>query len=140
LQRLKVITGIMLTMLLVGMLALAFKVKPVAAVDWWPMFRHDLSRTGYSTSTAPNTNNTLWNYTTGSAVHSSPAVADGKVYVGSWDNKVYCFGPQPSPPPVGGIWIPVNKFGLLAPYIALASTILIATATTAIYVKRRKKK
>ena len=42
--------------------------------------------------------------------------------------------------PVGGIWIPVDKFGLLAPYIGLASTIIVATAATAIYVKRRKKK
>jgi hypothetical protein len=41
--------------------------------------------------------------------------------------------------PVGGIFIPVDKFGLLAPYIALASTILVATATTAIYVKRVKR-
>ena len=43
-------------------------------------------------------------------------------------------------PPVGGIWVPVDKFALLAPYIGLASTILVATAATAIYVKRRKKK
>jgi len=49
--------------------------------------------------------------------------------------------PSPSPtPPVGGISIPVNKLALLAPYIALASTILIATAATTIYAKRRKKK
>ncbi len=61
-------------------------------VDWWPMFRHDLSHTGYSTSTAPNTNQTLWKYTTTGSVRSSPAVADGKVYVGSVDNKVYAFG------------------------------------------------
>jgi len=59
-------------------------------VDWWPMFHHDPGHTGYSTSTAPNTNNTIWNYTTGNWVASSPAVADGKVYVGSWDCKVYC--------------------------------------------------
>jgi len=45
--------------------------------------------------------------------------------------------------PVGGIWTPVDKFVLLAPYIALVSTILVATAATAIYfkhVKRRKEK
>jgi penicillin amidase len=42
--------------------------------------------------------------------------------------------------PVGGIWVPVDKFVLLAPYIALVSTILIAIAATAIYVKRRNKK
>jgi len=41
---------------------------------------------------------------------------------------------------VGGIWVPVDKFGLLAPYIALASTILVATAATTIYGKRRNKK
>ena len=45
--------------------------------------------------------------------------------------------------PVGGVWIPVDKLGLLAPYIGLASTIIAATAATAIYarrVKRRKQK
>ena len=46
-------------------------------------------------------------------------------------------------PAVGGIWVPVDKLGLLAPYIGLASTIVVATVATAIYakrVKRRKKK
>ena len=45
--------------------------------------------------------------------------------------------------PVGGIWVPVDKFSLLAPYIGLVSAILAATAATAIYAKRiehRKKK
>ena len=41
---------------------------------------------------------------------------------------------------VGGVWVPVDKFGLLAPYIGLASTILVATAATAIYVKRVKRR
>jgi hypothetical protein len=52
----------------------------------------------------------VWSYTTGDSVLSSPAVADGKVYVGSMDGKVYCFGwpspgttpattPSPSPSP-----------------------------------------
>ena len=31
----------------------------------------------------------LWSYTTGSWVHSSPAVANGVVYVGSDDGNVY---------------------------------------------------
>lgn len=43
-------------------------------------------------------------------------------------------------PPVGGVWVPVDTLGLLAPYIGLASTILVATATTAIYVKRFRRK
>jgi hypothetical protein len=43
-------------------------------------------------------------------------------------------------PAVGGVVIPVDKFGLLAPYIGVASTILVATAATAIYVKRVKRR
>ncbi len=33
----------------------------------WPMFHYDPIHTGYSTSTAPTTNQTLWSYTIGSA-------------------------------------------------------------------------
>jgi len=46
--------------------------------------------------------------------------------------------------PVGGFAVPIDKPmekpDLLAPYIALASTIMVATTATAIYVKRRKEK
>lgn len=41
---------------------------------------------------------------------------------------------------VGGIVVPVDKLGLLAPYIGVASTILVATVATAIYVKRVKRR
>jgi hypothetical protein len=41
---------------------------------------------------------------------------------------------------VGGIVVPVDKFGLLAPYIGLASTILVATVATAVYIKHVKRK
>jgi len=102
-MKLKAITGIALTMLLLAVVSpIDVSVGVVdfdgesgefvaqSGVDWWPMFRHDLSHTGYSTSTAPNTNNTIWSYPTGDRVISSPAVAQGKVYVGSYDRKVYC--------------------------------------------------
>ena len=107
-MKLKAITGIALTMLLLAVVSpIDVSVGVVdfdggsgdfvaqSGVDWWPMFRHDLSHTGYSTSTAPNTNNTIWSYTTGGAVESSPAVADGRVYVDSFyvdsfDYKIYC--------------------------------------------------
>jgi hypothetical protein len=45
--------------------------------------------------------------------------------------------------PVGGVVLPVDKSGLLAPYMGLASTIVVATVATAVYVKhvnRRKEK
>jgi len=44
----------------------------------------------------------------------------------------------PTPPGVGGIIVPFDKFALLAPYIGLTSTIIVATAATAIYIKRVK--
>jgi hypothetical protein len=44
-----------------------------------------------------------------------------------------------APDPVGGIWIPVNKLELLAPYIGLALAILIAVVATAVFVKQRRK-
>jgi hypothetical protein len=31
-----------------------------STIDWWPMFHHDLSHTGFSPSTAPETNHTAW--------------------------------------------------------------------------------
>jgi len=59
-------------------------------VDWWPMFQHDPSHTGYSTSKAPKTNDTLWSTTVGENQWIkdvySPAVVDGKVYANSRAN------------------------------------------------------
>jgi parallel beta-helix repeat protein len=55
----------------------------------WAMFHGDMGHTGYSESPAPGTNQTQWNFTAGAAVSSSPAVANGIVYVGSDDANVY---------------------------------------------------
>jgi len=40
---------------------------------------------------------------------------------------------------VGGFSVPVDKLTLLAPYIGLVSTIVVATAATAVHVKRVKR-
>jgi outer membrane protein assembly factor BamB len=58
--------------------------------DDWSMFHHDPQHSGYSTSTTYNVNQTPWSYMTGGAVDSSPAVVDGRVYLGSSDKNVYC--------------------------------------------------
>jgi outer membrane protein assembly factor BamB len=61
----------------------------------WPMFHYDPAHTGYSTSSSSSNAKAttsgifLWNYTTESWVYSSPAVADGVVYVSSGDQMVY---------------------------------------------------
>jgi len=45
----------------------------------------------------------------------------------------------PPSPPVGGVWVPINKFELLVPWISYVSFMVIA-ATSIVYVKHRKKK
>ena len=56
----------------------------------WAMFRHDLSRSGTADSSGILPQGKLeWVFSTGAPIHSSPAVADGTVYVGSRDSKLY---------------------------------------------------
>jgi outer membrane protein assembly factor BamB len=56
----------------------------------WPKFMHDNANNGFTVSSAPDTNHLLWKFNTGAWVFSSPAVKDGKVYLGSFTGKVYC--------------------------------------------------
>jgi len=62
-------------------------------IDWWPMIHHDLSHTGFSTSTAPRTNSTLWRFTTGPPHGwpdaSSPAILNDVLFIGSTDKNIY---------------------------------------------------
>ncbi len=56
----------------------------------WAMFRHDLSRSGAADSSGTLPQGELkWVFSTGAPIHSSPAVADDTVYVGSQDKKLY---------------------------------------------------
>ena len=57
----------------------------------WSMFRGDLGHTGYSNSSGPMTNQTLWKYATGSRIFSSPSVVNGVVFVGSDNGYVNAF-------------------------------------------------
>ncbi len=79
--------SIVYLLLLLGFLPLPID-APVVRTNW-PMFHHDLTLSGVSQSTAPNTNETLWIYDTGSYVSSSPAIVDGKLYIGAHDGRLY---------------------------------------------------
>jgi len=61
---------------------------PIVNINW-PMFHHDLALSGVSPSTAPDTNDILWIYDTGSDVRSSPAIVDGILYIGALDGNLY---------------------------------------------------
>jgi outer membrane protein assembly factor BamB len=61
------------------------------STDEWTMFRHDPSRSGYTIDNRPtNSAKLLWTCITDRAVQSSPAVANGRVFVGCRDSQVYC--------------------------------------------------
>ena len=59
-----------------------------SAIDEWSMYRHDLQRTGTSTSPVSN-GNLLWRFNTGDKIRSSPAIANGVVYQGTNDGYIY---------------------------------------------------
>jgi outer membrane protein assembly factor BamB len=55
--------------------------------EWWAQFHKDERHTGFSNSTAPDTNNTLWiSDDIGAVGSSSPVVAEGKVFVNCGDS------------------------------------------------------
>ena len=62
--------------------------SPASDSDSWPMFHNDVAHSGYSESTGPLTNQTLWKYQAGSGIESSPAVVGGVVYFGAlWNGQ-----------------------------------------------------
>ena len=62
--------------------------QSVGNADDWVMFRHDAQHSGYSMSTAPDTNEIKWFYNTSVEIDSSPAVANGRVIVGASNGNV----------------------------------------------------
>ncbi|OQX56631.1 MAG: hypothetical protein B5M53_00385 [Candidatus Cloacimonas sp. 4484_209] len=58
--------------------------------DDWPMFRHDPQHTGYSDCEMPDELELLWkSERVGDYIFSSPAVANGKIYIGSNDGYLH---------------------------------------------------
>ncbi|MCW3997335.1 MAG: PQQ-binding-like beta-propeller repeat protein [Candidatus Bathyarchaeota archaeon] len=55
----------------------------------WPMWRANPANTANAQS-GPESLNLNWDFTTEGAVVSSPSVVDGRVYVGSQDQNIYC--------------------------------------------------
>ena len=60
---------------------------PPAGADW-SMFRGDLNRTGVVAGDwTPG--QVTWNFSTGGSIRSSPALANGVVYITSYDDYIY---------------------------------------------------
>jgi outer membrane protein assembly factor BamB len=61
-----------------------------SSTDEWAEFRHDQNHSGYTSgSGSTNSAKLLWSFLTMAPVASSPAVANGAVFVGSKDTAVY---------------------------------------------------
>ena len=58
--------------------------------DEWPMFHGSLNGTGGINIMPMLKGELLWNYTTGSAIDSSPAIVGNCLYIGSSDSHLYC--------------------------------------------------
>jgi outer membrane protein assembly factor BamB len=81
--------GLILTFALLSLLARS-AVAGLAGDAPWPALHRDAARTGRTAVAGPTTNDLRWVFPTGSAISSSPAIAaDGTVYFGAWDGKLY---------------------------------------------------
>ncbi len=69
----------------------------------------------------------IWNYQTGGAVYSSPAVVNGVMYIGSMDSNVYAFGPSDQ-----------IELGDLRTYLIIG-IIIIAVVVLGLVMLRKKK-
>src|SRR4051812_44987524 len=81
----------------VGVVSLVLSTASSGVAPSWPQFRFDNAHSG--ATPADNANSTAnvadlaqaWTGATGASVLSSPAVAGGVAYVGSFDAKLYAF-------------------------------------------------
>lgn len=78
---------------------------------------------------------TMYSYKWGGSIYGDTHQRD--IFDGDIMGAMYLYG---VPSGVGGIILPIDKFGLLTPYIGLASTTVIGAVATVVYVKRVKRR
>ena len=60
----------------------------------WPQFHGNQAQSGVVAGHLPGQLSLVWQFKTGDEIKSSPAIVDGRVYVGSADEHVYALGLQ----------------------------------------------
>jgi hypothetical protein len=107
-----------------------------------------------STWPAPTFNGSGTVFTTTFKVKYHPAQTTANITLELYSTDLAAYGGNPIPhyrqngivilyalsPPVGGVLIPIDKIAILAPYIGLTSTAVVATIATALYLKRIRHK
>lgn len=67
--------------------------QTASAVDWWPMFCHDVARTANTSAPAPDITHAVWSHMVQDWIEASPCLVDGKVYVATcnwWKGRIHC--------------------------------------------------
>jgi len=72
--------------------------------DAWPMFRHDPMHTGYSSCKLGSNFTPAWIYKMADGTRSSPAVANGKVFIGCNDCCLYSLKKDTTKPDGDLLW------------------------------------
>ena len=162
----KIVSGIILTLLLIGMLILTFNIQLIKAEPSnmgeliievvyvsgdaiYPIYAQGrIIETGQEFQTDPwnltSFELTVGNYTIEVTYENETKTKRAEILEGQTTYLLFEFGEYIGPPPidpdpVGGIYIPVDKLSLLAPYITLVSTIILAVSISVAYIKIRKK-
>src|SRR6516164_517825 len=60
----------------------------------WPVFRGNPQQTGVASSRLPEKLDVLWKFSTKDAIEGTPAIANGVVYIGSFDEHLYAIDLQ----------------------------------------------
>ena len=70
--------------------SLILGVGPSGSTDYpWTMFHYDQTRDGVTPAAGPASAMLMWTYVTGNIVYPSPIVADGYVFIPSYDGTLY---------------------------------------------------
>ncbi len=73
-----------------GGVARGYVSGPSGSTDFpWTMFRNNAMRTGVTPASGPARGSLMWSFSTTALIYSSAVVADGTIFIPSWDGNVY---------------------------------------------------
>ena len=73
----KVLSLVLVLIFITSLVTLQPATVKAASSDDWPMYQNDPGHSGYSQSTGPLGNQTIWKYTTDDTFWTAPTIANG---------------------------------------------------------------
>lgn len=99
-------------------------VRPETVTAAWPVSRGTQGLTGACAERLPDAVAVAWAYRTGAPILSSPVVADGRVFVGSNDNRVHAVDAATGTP----LWTYPTPDDVEAPPLAIDGRVFVGSA------------